>query len=572
MLATLASGCQNQAGTSTDDSTYTTVQDQTTEEESTEEESPLLVLIDADGKANCTIVKPTQCSETVADAIDYFVLLVEIDTGVKLPVADETAQTETPYEIVVNATANRSFVETQRKRTGYTDYVVGIWERHILLTFHSDWLVKQALERLYDAFEKTEEGYCVRSDTDIRVSTMLGDKKTSVPSYDTTSGTVLPFYSVKDGYEVCIQNTSRTEADAYRKKLLEYGFSKYSENAVGENITCVYVAEDLQVFVNYDASQNTVRIVFSDPGELPSLEKPVITALDDAQMSIAQIGVGGLGMSYAIQLKDYSFILIDGGTGAADNVNMLYNYMVDKTPEGAKPRIACWIFTHADPDHIGAPQEFLKKYSSQVDLETVMWNFPDCSIQNTSQSDEKIGASISELENQVKKVVGVKTYTAHTGQRFYFKGVEIEVLFTEEDLYPRMPANYNDTSLMMRFVFESGKTFMILADSTHYTSKQLAASYGVYLKSDILQLAHHGLIGGDKQLYEYIDPAICFWATSQQRYEGKYDTNKDGKVTAEDVQHCLGQGKCDYNEYIRDDSVRVRTHYHGSQTFVITVD
>ncbi|MBQ9116650.1 MAG: hypothetical protein IJY04_06465, partial [Clostridia bacterium] len=307
-------------------------------------------------------------------------------------------------------------------------------------------------------------------------------------------------------------------------------------------------------------------------GALPALEKPTLTANDTAKMSIAQIGIGGLGMSYVIQLKDYSFIVIDGGTSASENVQKLYDYMVEKTPSGKKPTIACWVFTHADPDHIGAPQAFLTKYMEEVELESVVSNFPDCSVQDTSQDDQKIGAAIFALENLIKRFYDATVYNVHTGQKLYFKGVEMEVLTTEEELYPVKAESYNWTSLMARFTFDNGKTFTMLGDAAEKTSKQLAATYGSYLKSDILQLAHHGLIGGDKELYRYIDPEICFWSTSKERFEGKYDTNKDGKVTAADVQHCLGQGGCDYNAYIRDDSIRVRTHYHGGETFVVNVE
>ena len=138
--------------------------------------------------------------------------------------------------------------------------------------------------------------------------------------------------------------------------------------------------------------------------------------------------------------------------------------------------------------------------------------------------------------------------------------------------YPLTVKCYNDTSSMMRFTFDNGTTFTVLADSTAQTSKLLAATYREYLKSDILQLAHHGLIGGDKQLYEYIDPEYCFWATSEERYEGRYDTNKDGTVDAKDTQHCLGQGNCSYNAYIRDDAIRKRIHYHAGETTVLYIE
>ena len=556
-----------------------TVDEQADQTETKEELAAPIVLVTADGKANCTVTKPKDDSEELEQAIDSFLKEIQKKTGVKLPVVDEVSEISTEYEIAINATTGRTPLAEQYDATPYTDYMLGIWDWHIMVTARAESCVKAGLKKISSSLEKIDDGYCIREDIGTSASAILGDKKSSVPVYETKKGEELPLYSVNKGYEVCIQNNTESEFKAYVKKLEDFGFTKYSENAMpagnsvlGGNLSCVYTAEDMHVFINWYVSQKTARIVFTDPTELPSLEKPALTSADTAKTSIAQIGIAGLGMSYVIQLKDYSFIVIDGGTKASSNLTKLYDYMVSKTPSGKKPTIECWIFTHADPDHIGAPTEFLKNYMEKIELVSVASNFPDCSVQDTSQNDETIGGAIFTLENTINLFYAPKVYTIHTGQKFYFKGVEMEVLFTEEDTYPLKVNSYNDTSAMMRFTFDNGKTFTVLGDSTEQLSKQLANTYKEYLKSDILQLAHHGLIGGNEQLYKYIDPEICFWATSKERYEGKYDTNKDGTVNAKDVQHCLGQGGCGYNAYIRNTSIRERTHYHAGETFVVNVE
>ena len=538
-----------------------------------------IFLVKADGTANCTVTVPRNSSETVVEAVEDFIRDVKKKTGAELPVVDEYSAIETAYELVINSDAGRPPVSEQIKDTGYTDYKIGLWDWHIMLTSRSDAATKAGLKKVYNLLESVEGGYCLREDINVRGSALLGDKKASVPVYDTANGEELPYYPIDGGYEVCIQNTSESECLSYAEKLGKSGFSKYSENAMSagsdtsaKNLTFVYVAEDIHVFLNYNSYQKTTRVVFTGAGDLPSLTKPTLTSADNAEMSLAQLGIAGLGMSYVIQLKDYSFIVLDGGTSAQSNVDMLYNYLVSKTPSGQKPEIACWVFTHADPDHIGAPAAFMKTYMEQVDIESVAYNFPDCSVQDTSQDDAAIGTAIFTLKNTIKSFYGSTVYTVRTGQKLYFKGVEMEIIFTEEDLYPERANSYNDTTLMARFTFDNGETFTVLGDSTERTSKQVAATYKDYLKSDMLQLAHHGLIGGDKALYAYIDPDICFWATSKERFEGNHDTNKDGQVTSADVQHCLGKGGCDYNTYIRDTSIKARTHYHAGQTFVVKIN
>lgn len=579
VLILLLSSC----GTQTPDVPPTTEPNGTTEETpattETKELAKPIFLVKSDGTANCTVTKPKDAPEATAEAVTKFVNDFKKKTGVTLPVADEYSEIGTAYEIAVNAEAGRQPVAEQLQETAYTDYRIGLWDWHIMVTSRTDRALTAGLKRLVYLLEEVDGGWCLREDLGTSASALLGDRKTSVPLYETASGTELPMYSVKDGYEICVQNSTEAEYFAYAKKLEDSGFAKYSENEMsagnsvaGKNRTAVYRGEDVDVFLTWSVSLKTARVVFSIPSALPELTKPTLTAADTAKLSLAQIGIGGQGMSYVIQLRDYSFIVIDGGTNADENVTKLYNYIVEKTPAGMKPTIACWVFTHADPDHIGAPTAFLKKHMETVELKAIVCNFPDCSVQNTVQNDTTIGEAIFTLENTVKMFYDATYYTVHTGQKFYFKGVEMEIFFTEEDIYPKKVNSYNDTSAMAKFTFDNGKTFMMLGDGTEQASKQLAETYREYTKSDILQLAHHGLIGGNKTLYQYIDPLYCLWSTSQERFEGKYDTNKDGKVTSADVQHCLGQGGCDYNKWIRDASIRERIHYHGSETVVIDIE
>jgi hypothetical protein len=98
----------------------------------------------------------------------------------------------------------------------------------------------------------------------------------------------------------------------------------------------------------------------------------------------------------------------------------------------------------------------------------------------------------------------------------------------------------------------------------HEACRRIAHTYGDYLKSDILQVTHHGLIGGDKELYELINPEICFWATSEERFLGLTPNQR--------YQWCLGEGGCDYNRWLRDDTIRKRMHYHCSNIVTITIE
>ena len=99
---------------------------------------------------------------------------------------------------------------------------------------------------------------------------------------------------------------------------------------------------------------------------------------------------------------------------------------------------------------------------------------------------------------------------------------------------------------------------MILGDCEKSLCRQMAATFGACLKSDLLQLTHHGANGASLDLYQVIDPDICFWACSQSKFESD--------------ERMLGtKAGYEFNAYIRDESIRARKHYHSGETTVISL-
>ena len=99
---------------------------------------------------------------------------------------------------------------------------------------------------------------------------------------------------------------------------------------------------------------------------------------------------------------------------------------------------------------------------------------------------------------------------------------------------------------------------MIMGDCEKTICQQMADTYGEYLKSDMLQLSHHGANGACMDLYQRIDPDICFWACPQSKYEN-------------DPRQLGTQAGFEFNFYLRDTSIKVREHYHNSVTTVIPI-
>lgn len=155
-------------------------------------------------------------------------------------------------------------------------------------------------------------------------------------------------------------------------------------------------------------------------------------------------------------------------------------------------------------------------------------------------------------------------HTPHTGAAYRFPGAEMEFLWTGDMMFPYYYMTANDMSLALRFRFTSGRTALIFGDCMQHALRLMTAMYGDYLKSDVLQVTHHGLIGGERGTYEMVDPEICLWATSEKRFAGVLEGQK--------FQWCIGEGGCDYNSWIRDDTVRRRQHYAQDESTTVLMD
>jgi hypothetical protein len=65
---------------------------------------------------------------------------------------------------------------------------------------------------------------------------------------------------------------------------------------------------------------------------------------------------------------------------------------------------------------------------------------------------------------------------------------------------------------------------MVTGDGTGYTMEIIADTFGKALKSDVVQLAHHGSItsgnsGGTSAAYKLMSPSVLFWPIGNDHYK-----------------------------------------------------
>ena len=391
----------------------------------------------------------------------------------------------------------------------------------------------------------------------------------NIPQYKSLSGEFFPVSDIiKDHKILRIDNTTAEECIAYTKALENNGYTLYEANEIpastDKNLFYIYKCDNCVLSMFWIATYNRLYIATSATETLPIAKRFADITDYETNPEVVQLKLSQ-GYVWAIKMRDSSIVLIDGDLRDDKDTTELYNYLKENAKPDKKVRIDLWIFTHPDVDHISLTPEFLKDYGDKVEISAFAYQFLDSDkAQYTYIAPEIIQKDIVKLEENISKYCpNTPVYSLHAGQKFYYSGAEIEILFTADILYPLSYRSANDASAALRVSFENGKKAIFLGDCMKESCEELANIYGDYLKSHIMQVTHHGLLGGELGLYKLVNPEFCLWSTSESRFSGTFE--------AEAYHYCLGEGGCDYNAWLRDDSIRKREHYHLGETAVIQI-
>lgn len=387
-----------------------------------------------------------------------------------------------------------------------------------------------------------------------------------IPNFNTVAGNKYKPVSLSDSeVQLLISNTHFDECKAYAESLEQQGYQlQYKREIPSGNInTCNnlfyhFNNDKNSIFVFYDDSVHSVRIVCS-----PLIVYPLKNLMSKASVvpSFTQLSID-FGMCYILQLADGRFVLFDGGNKNQQDQERLFNFLTSKSG-GEKPIIALWLFSHPDEDHITLATDFMQQYCEQVIIESFSYNFPNVKNIDINMDYTNTIKCIAEFEKTISKFFPfAQVHKSQTGQVYDFLGAQIEIIHSLNDTFPNCYTSFNDVSSAWRIKISNGKTILLLGDIGQGICKKLANTFGEYLKSDILQVAHHGLIGGDIGLYKFIDPDICLWPTPHDRFLGTKPNQK--------YQWCLGEGGCDYNAWIRDENIKKRQHFTHQTTVTIS--
>lgn len=463
--------------------------------------------------------------------------LTDANVRIKTDWVKKGTDTDDFYEILIGTTSRPESTQV-REAYAINEYGFSVIGNKIVVTGWNE----QSIGFAVDAFMKFLEESTIKNADGTKSICFLANtslKKdysrwtVNIPEYEggQLEGNVTCH---NDQLEYYYTGTNEAEYRAYRQKLENAGYKLYAENEMAGNLFATYTNDKSMIHVYFVKYNNAVRLITgsakggnvilpTNVDKAPAYEK--ITESKVTQM-ILNYSKGNFGMCYIITLEDGSFIVFDSGghsTQVTDYVR-LFNLLneLNERKDG-KIVVAAWIMTHAHWDHHESFYQLCKTYGQQLTIEQFIANVPDNIVYYNADGPDPF------MDNDFSKAVaavkgGMTWVKPHTGMKFWVRNAMIEVLYTHEDLYPTPLHTYNNSSMVTRMTI-GGQVITWLGDLQNGGSNIVAKMYGSYLKSDIVQVAHHGYEGATRELYSLLKPDILLWPTSMSNYSGQISGN-----------------------------------------------
>ena len=340
---------------------------------------------------------------------------------------------------------------------------------------------------------------------------LLNEAKAGLPNYDEDIA-----FTTADGYELKQYNGEDIEKyySAY-KYYLEEGYTVYSKNQVGESKSVTLVNGDAYAIVMYNGNMEELYIGHSESGAEAFPE--VLTSLGDDSIvpTVTQhYSEDSNGLCYFVKLSDGSFLVWDGGYDF--DTDDAYQTLVKLNGSEEGIHIRAWLITHSHGDHYEMFETFSQRYADKVTLDRVMYS-PIYSELDNGYDVVGHDVYLNELvQIAAARFDGAVLCPVHTGMSFTFGNIKYEVLASPEHIYKdnNDPQDFNETSVVTRLVHEEG-SMIFLGDCGVYVCNWMLDAYGDGLKSDMVQVAHHGGETANKEVYDAIQAHTLFWPCNE---------------------------------------------------------
>lgn len=255
---------------------------------------------------------------------------------------------------------------------------------------------------------------------------------------------------------------------------------------------------------------------------------------------------------YIIRTRNNKLIIVDGGR--TNDAKILYEYI---TKYGNK-KVDYWYITHPHEDHVEALLELLNgDYNLEIENLYYSFNSLEWYEKNDKRGFETEKTMLESLNNpKIKNLV-----ECYKGQIIEMDNIECDIIRVANPKITHSD-NGNDSSMVFKMTAKDvDKSIIFLGDAYTYASKELMERPDK-LSSYAVQMAHHGQNGVTKEIYDAINPKICFFNAPEWLYNNDngngYNSGKWQSIIV--------------REWMKEKNTINFVAYEGDQTIRLTRD
>lgn len=222
-------------------------------------------------------------------------------------------------------------------------------------------------------------------------------------------------------------------------------------------------------------------------------------------------------MGYILRTDEGHIIVVDGGgENFAGHVNKYIRQLGGV--------VHLWIITHAHLDHSGALLNNIG--DKRISIEKIMHSPLD---EDWVSLHEKESLPLIRRYNHALSTSGITVIEPTPGSVYNF-GAEVKLIVLGISNLDIFSNAINNSSLVFRIESRS-KSVLFLGDLGPEGGNKLLNQVGsTALRSDYVQMAHHGQRGVDQRFYNAVSPQYALWPTPNWLWEN----NLTGKVNSGD--------------------------------------
>ncbi len=213
--------------------------------------------------------------------------------------------------------------------------------------------------------------------------------------------------------------------------------------------------------------------------------------------------------SVVLKTRSGKLVVMDGGHGEdAEHVLRCLEHLAD----GEKPVISAWLFSHIHPDHYGMLYRLCTEpeLAKRVEIRHFYGHLlpHEFYAELSKERDAEMAEARDQLWN-MGSTLGVTMHQVEKGDSIQVDELRFDVIHVP-DMADAREMNMNDSSTVYKLTHDSGQRILFLGDAETVCARHMLREPEL-LRSDVVQVGHHGCWSVDFDTYAAIDADAYFF-------------------------------------------------------------